>query len=121
MNSEEKRVLHGLYYYREMVGEQVPISSDEIVWLIRTKLPNTRNWRKQDGSLHGAEEKSENWLATSGATSGRAERPLVYLQQTGFIEYTKEHGAFRVSVTAKGADLARELNTGLPPLSRTLA
>lgn len=111
MNSEEKQVLHGLYYYREMVDEDFIVSSDEIVWLTRTKLPDTRNWRKEDGSLHKAEEKTENYLATIGATSATAERPLSYLQQTEFIDYTKEHGAFRVSVTAKGADLARELNT----------
>ncbi len=89
MNSEEKQVLHGLYYYREIVGEDFLVSSDEIVWLTRTKLPNTRNWRKQDGSLHGAQEKTENYLAAIGATSARAERPLSYLQQTDFIDYTK--------------------------------
>lgn len=117
MNSEEKQVLHGLYYYREIVGEDFLVSSDEIVWLTRTKLPNTRNWRKQDGSLHGAQEKTENYLAAIGATSARAERPLSYLQQTDFIDYTKEHGRLRVSVTAKGADLARELNTFLGRLN----
>lgn len=111
MNSEEKRVLHGLYYHREMVGEAIPFVSNEIVWLTRTKLPNTRNWRKQDGSLRSAEEKAANHLATVGATSARAERPLSYLQQSGFIDYTIQGGMFRISVTAKGADLARELDT----------
>lgn len=117
MNIEEKQILHGLYFVRRMVGEFIPISSGEIMWLTKAALPSGRTWKNKDGSLKTSEEAGEDYLARIGATSAAAERPLVYLHQMGYIEYEKQHGLFRIAVTARGADLARELDTHLGRLN----
>jgi len=111
MNKQEARIIHGLYFHREMVGESIPYSANEIAWLAQVKIPETRNWQKADGKLHSVENKSDDYLASVGATSAAAQRPLRYLHETGFIQYQTEHGQLRISVTAAGADIARELDT----------
>ncbi|MFC1685281.1 hypothetical protein ACFL0R_07435, partial [Pseudomonadota bacterium] len=64
-----------------------------------------------DGKLQSLENENDDYLATIGATSAAAERPLAYLQALGYITYKKENGIFRIAVTGLGADVARELAT----------
>ena len=68
------------------------------------------NWQK-DGKLQSLESKVDKHLASIGATSAAAARPLAYLQGHGYIKYEKELGWFLIEVTASGADIARELHT----------
>lgn len=68
------------------------------------------NWQK-DGKLQSLESEVDKHLASIGATSAAAARPLAYLQGQGYIKYEKELGWFRIEVTASGADTARELHT----------
>jgi len=113
MNKEEERILHGLYYHREIVGEELPFTAGEINWLINTPIPKGREWLSPDGKLKSMESKTDDYLASIGATSVAAGRPLAYLQTSGYITYKKDGGFFRIAVTGAGADLARELNTSL--------
>lgn len=113
MNSEEARVLHGLYFHREMIGEAMFYSAGEINWLAKTPLPHGRTWEGRDGKLQALESKADDYLASIGATSAASEKPLAYLQAVGYITYTKDSGGFRIKVTGRGADLARELDTTL--------
>lgn len=111
MNKEEKRILHGLYFHREMIGENMMFTASEINWLKNTSIPNGRKWKGEDGKLKSIEIPNENYLASIGATSAAAKRPLAYLQEKGYIIYKNEGQYFRIAVTATGADLARELNS----------
>jgi hypothetical protein len=111
MNKEEKRILHGLYYHREMIGEEMMFTASEINWLKKTPIPKGRKWKGEDGRLKSIEIPNENYLASISATSAAATRPLAYLQEKGYITYKKEAHYFRIAVTVAGADLARELNT----------
>lgn len=111
MNKQEAQIIHGLYFHREMVGETIPYSANEIAWLAQTKIPETRKWKKTDGKLHSMENKGDNYLASVGAISAAVQRPLRYLHETGLIQYQTEHGQLRISVTAAGADIARELDS----------
>jgi len=111
MNKQEAQILHGLYYHREIVGEENLYSASEINWLVHTPIPKGKEWQGPDGRLKTIETKTDNYLATIGATSAAAARPLAYLQACGYITYKKDGGGFRVAITGTGADLARELNT----------
>ena len=111
MNKEEEQILHGLYYHREIVGEELPFTAGEINWLINTPIPKGREWLGPDGKLKSTESNTDNYLASIGATSAAARRPLAYLHTSGYITYKSDGGFFRIAVTGAGADLARELNT----------
>ena len=47
---DEDRILHGLYYYRENIDEDVQVSSDELLWLAMHPLRDGEAWHK-DGKL----------------------------------------------------------------------
>ena len=111
MNKEEEKILHGLYFNREIVGEDVPYSPSEINWLIKSSIENGKKWRGKDGNLQSIYNESDNYLESIGATSAAAQRPLSYLQDAGYIIYKKDSNYFRIAVTGKGADIARELDT----------
>lgn len=111
MNKEEARILHGLYHHREIVGEELPYSAGETNWLANTPIPEGKLWLGDDGKLKSLETKSENYLASIGATSAAAGRPLAYLQAAGYITYKKDSNCFRIAVSGSGADLARELDS----------
>jgi hypothetical protein len=111
MNKEEAQILHGLYYHREIVGEELPYSAAELNWLVITPIPKGRSWAGEDGKLKSIETETDDYLSSIGATSAAAARPLAYLQASGYITYRKDSGFFRVAVTGSGADLARELDT----------
>jgi hypothetical protein len=111
MNIEEKKILYGLYYNREIVGEEVPYSPSEINWLIKFPLKKGKEWRGNDGKLQSIYNKNDNYLESISSTSAASERPLAYLQEAGYIRYKKDSNLFRIAVTGKGADIARDLDT----------
>jgi len=110
MNKEEARILHGLYYYREMIGEEMTYTANEIKWLAKNSICNGKSWAS-DGKLKSVEDKSEDYLASISATSAASARPLTYLKEAGYIFFRKDANVFRISVTGPGADLARQLHT----------
>ena len=110
MNSAEAKILHGLYFHRQMVGEEMIYSAEELNWLAHASFKEGRKWKGQDGKLHALESKGDDYLAKLGATSADAQRPIRYLEAAGYIAYSSA-GGFRISVTAKGADMARELDS----------
>jgi hypothetical protein len=117
MNKEEKRVLHGLYHLNQMVLHEVPLTADEIAWLIQTPIPKGRGWRGEDSKLNSVECEGVDYLTRITATCAAAERSLSYLQAAGYIDYKKEDRVFRVAVTGPGADVARELDSFLGRLN----
>lgn len=113
MNEAEERILHGLYFHREIIGEESPFTADEIGWLVNTPIPKGREWLGPDDKLKSLESKTDDYLASIAATSVAVERPLAYLRESGYIAYRKDGNVIYIAVTGSGADLARELNTFL--------
>lgn len=111
MTKQEAQVLHGLYFYRELVEEEMLYSATEINWLVQTPIPKTKEWRSENGAPKSIETQADNYLASIAATSAASSKPLAYLQAAGYISYKKDRGGFRVRVSGAGADLARELDT----------
>lgn len=110
MNKIEAQILHGIYFHREHVGEKMIYKANELNWLANTPIPKGKNWLDSDDKLKTLDDENEDYLASICATSATAEKPLAYLKASGYIEYTKDNGVFRISVTANGADVARKLD-----------
>lgn len=113
MNTEEKRILHGLYFHRQMIGEGMLYSADELAWLTRTPIPQGRNWSSEDGKLKVLREQGDDWWQEYATVTAQALRPLQYLHEAGYIrlERNRHDGGLRIAVTRQGADLARELDS----------
>lgn len=111
MNEEEKRILHGLYYDTEMVGERRLVSSGEILWLAASPLPQGRKWRNEKGGYKSLNNESDKHLAGIGLTSAASQRPIRYLSEQGYLTYQIKANLFDVAVTASGADIARKLDS----------
>ncbi|MDP1776178.1 MAG: hypothetical protein Q8K94_06125 [Moraxellaceae bacterium] len=112
MNKEEKQVLHGLYFYREMIGEEHSFTEGEIAWLIHTPLPRGRNWQDASGNLKTLSGKGD-WPEEYELAGIRVLRPLTYLNEAGYrvLERRPYAGDLHIAVTRKGADYARALNS----------
>lgn len=108
MNTEEAKILHGLYFHRRMIGEEITYSAEELRWLSHVSFGRGRQWQGSNGKLNTLPAEHDNYLASLGATSADSQRPISYLAASGYITYSKS-GGFRIAVTAKGADMAREL------------
>lgn len=111
MNRQEKRILHGLYFDREIVGERTHVTSGEILWLAEHSLAAGRNWRGADGRFKTANAVHDNYLARMAMTTAQAERPLTHLRSTGYVDYNKGAHFFNIEVTGAGANRARKLHT----------
>lgn len=112
MNTIEAKILHGLYYHREMVDEPMPYTAAELNWLAHASWKDGRNWQGPDGKLKASESEGDDYLAQIRATSATAQRPLRYLEASGYVNWNGT-GGLRIAVTAKGADVARELDSAL--------
>jgi len=93
-----------------MVGEAMSYHPSEIDWLAKATFREGRNWKRTDGRLQSAILEGDDYLADLSALGARVERPFRYLEAAGYISWP-EKNLLRVSVTVKGADIARELDT----------
>jgi hypothetical protein len=110
MNQQEKSLLHGLYYHREIVGDELPYDPAEIAWVLQQRIPRTRKWLA-DGKLQSIQGTGDDYLARLAAVDTASRRPLKYLHSRGLIHCRTDGGGLRITVTGDGADLARELDT----------
>lgn len=118
MNKEEERILHGLNFInRGTVGEEMLYEASEINWLIKSKLKDGNKWRGRDGKLQSIDDKSDDYLQSFHGTKYAVKRALAYLQDAGYIQYKFESPMFRIAITGKGVDLARELDTRIGKLN----
>ena len=51
MNKEEEKILHGLYYNREIVGEEMIYPADGIKWLGHAHIFKRRGSGNADGEI----------------------------------------------------------------------
>lgn len=111
MTSNEKRLLHRIYYLTEMVDSELLFKASELYWVLHASKSDSRSWRGVDGRLKKLEEGSSDWLASMVNTSHSVDKALSYLQSKGFISSKKENDMYRITVTGEGAEIARKLNS----------
>lgn len=112
MNRREKRILHGLFYARESVRERIDVNGNEIEWLAKHWCIVGRWWVKKDGTYRSIDPHADGGSVVRIFTHAQL-RHLKYLDDRGFITYEKtlSDSPLSISVTADGADVARQLHT----------
>jgi hypothetical protein len=109
--ADEDRVLHGLYFYRESIDEDIQLSGDELLWLAMHPLREGDAWHAHGElqSLYVAEFPAE---IRAKLITAKLELPLRYLQYRRLIKYSRRSdGMLVVAVTFAGADRAIKLHT----------
>jgi len=108
---DEDRILHGIYYYRESIDEEVPITGVQLLWLAMHPLREGDTWSK-DGQPQSVDTAAFPADIQSKLVTAKLELPLRYLQYRRLIKYTRgDDGTLFVAVTFAGADRAIRLHT----------
>jgi hypothetical protein len=108
---DEDRILHGIYYYRESIDEEMQVTGVQLLWLAMHPLRDGENWHK-DGHLQGVDTAVVPADIRSKLVTAKLELPLRYLQYRRLIKYTRFNDAtFSIAVTFAGADRAIRLHT----------
>jgi hypothetical protein len=109
--ADEDRILHGLYYYRESIDEDVQVSSEQLLWLAMHPLREGDAWHK-DGKLQSLDASAFPAEIRAKLITAKLELPLRYLQYRRLITYAKRSdGMLYAAVTFAGADRAIRLHT----------
>jgi hypothetical protein len=109
---DEDRILHGLYYYRENIDEDVQVSSEQLLWLAMHPLRDADVWHK-DGKLQSLDASEFPAEIRAKLITAKLELPLRYLQYRRLITYARRSdGMLYAAVTFAGADRAIRLHTG---------
>ncbi len=108
---DEDRILHGLYYYRESIDEDVQVSSEQLLWLAMHALREGETWSK-NGKLQHLDVGEFPEEIRSKLLTAKLELPLRYLQYRRLIKYARRSdGMLYAAVTFAGADRAIRLHT----------
>jgi hypothetical protein len=108
---DEDRILHGLYYHRENIDENLQVSTEQLLWLAMHPLREAEAWQK-NGKLQSVDVGEFPADIRAKLNTAKLELPLRYLQYRRLIAYTKRSdGLLYASVTFAGADRAIRLHT----------
>jgi hypothetical protein len=108
---DEDRILHGLYYYRESIDEDVQVSSEQLLWLAMHPLREGDAWN-QNGKLQRLDPSEFPEEIRGKLLTAKLELPLRYLQYRRLITYARRSdGMLYAAVTFAGADRAIRLHT----------
>jgi hypothetical protein len=108
---DEDRILHGLYYHRENIDEEVPLTGDQVLWLAMHPLREGESWNNE-GELQSVDTSAFPDEIRFKLVTAKLELPLRYLQYRRLIKYTRRDDAvLSVAVTFAGADRAIRLHT----------
>jgi hypothetical protein len=108
---DEDCILHGLYYYRENIDEDVQVSSEQLLWLAMHPLREGDLWYKE-GKLQSLDASEFPEEIRGKLLTAKLELPLRYLQYRRLITYARRSdGMLYAAVTFAGADRAIRLHT----------
>jgi hypothetical protein len=108
---DEDRILHGLYYHRENIDEDVTVTGEQVLWLAMHPLREGETWNRE-GQLQSVDTSAFPAEIQSKLVTAKLELPLRYLQYRRLIKYTRcDDATLSVAVTFAGADRAIRLHT----------
>ncbi len=108
---DEDRILHGLYYYRENIDENVQVTSEQLLWLAMHPMREGEAWNKE-GKLQSMDASEFPEEIRAKLITAKLELPLRYLQYRRLITYARRSdGMLYAAVTFAGADRAIRLHT----------
>jgi hypothetical protein len=109
--ADEDRILHGLYYHREAIDEDLQVTGEQILWLAMHPLQEGEAW-EQNGQLQSLDMEQFPAEIRAKLVAAKLELPLRYLQYRRLIKYVKQRDATNiVAVTFAGADRAIRLHS----------
>jgi hypothetical protein len=109
--ADEDRILHGLYYHREAIDEDIHVTGEQILWLAMHPLEEGPAWDR-DGQLQSLDVEQFPADIRTKLLAAKLELPLRYLQYRRLIKYAKQRDATNIlSVTFAGADRAIRLHS----------
>jgi hypothetical protein len=109
--ADEDRILHGLYYHREAIDEDLQVTGEQILWLAMHPLSEGAAW-EDDGQLQSLDMEQFPAEIRGKLIAAKLELPLRYLQYRRLIKYIKQRDATNiVAVTFAGADRAIRLHS----------
>lgn len=109
--NDEDRILHGLYYYRESIDEEVQVSGEQVLWLAMHPLREGEAWNKEDRP-QSVDATAFPADVQSKLVTAKLELPLRYLQYRRLIKYSgRSDATLSIAVTFAGADRAIRLHT----------
>jgi hypothetical protein len=109
--ADEDRILHGLYYHREAIDEDLQVTGEQILWLAMHPLQEGTAWER-DGQLQSLDVEQFPQEIRPKLIAAKLELPLRYLQYRRLIKYMKQRDATNiVAVTFAGADRAIRLHS----------
>ena len=108
---DEDRILHGLYYYRENIDEDVQVTKEQLLWLAMHPMREGEAWSKE-GKLQSMDATEFPEEIRSKLITAKLELPLRYLQYRRLITCARRSdGMLYAAVTFAGADRAIRLHT----------
>jgi hypothetical protein len=108
---DEDRILHGLYFHRESIDEDIQVSGEQILWLAMHPLHEGEAWER-DGQLQSVDTAEFPVELRGKLIAAKLELPLRYLQNRRLIRFVKNRDAtINVAVTFAGADRAIRLHS----------
>jgi hypothetical protein len=108
---DEDRILHGLYFHRERIDEDLQVSGEQILWLAMHTLREGEAWER-DGQLQSVDTTEFPQAIRDKLIAAKLELPLRYLQYRRLIKFVKNRDAtVTVSVSFAGADRAIRLHS----------
>jgi hypothetical protein len=108
---DEDRILHGLYYYRENIEEDVQVTIEQLLWLAMHPLREGDAWRRE-GKLQSLDASAFSDDIRAKLLTVKIELPLRYLQYRRLITFARRSdGTIYAAVTFAGADRAIRLHT----------
>jgi hypothetical protein len=108
---DEDRILHGLYYHRQSIDDEVKVTGAQLLWLTMHPLPEGEAWAA-DGKLQSVDASEFPSEIQLTLLTAKLELPLRYLQYRRLIRFTdRGDDEFSVAVTFAGADRAIRLHT----------
>jgi hypothetical protein len=109
--ADEDRILHGLFYHREAIDEDLQVPGEQILWLAMHPLQEAEAW-EEGGQLQSLDLEQFAPEIRSKLIAAKLELPLRYLQYRRLIKYVKQRDAtILVAVTFAGADRAIRLHS----------
>lgn len=111
--SDEDRILHGLFYFRESVDEEFSVTGEQILWLAAHSYAEGAGWAK-DGEPQSFDAAAVPADLRRKLALSKCDLPLRYLQYRRLIKYVPAgDDLVQVAVTFAGADRAMRLHTRL--------
>jgi hypothetical protein len=108
---DEDRILHGLFYHREAIDEDLQVTGEQILWLAMHPLREAEAW-EDGGQLQSLDLEQFPPEIRSKLIAAKLELPLRYLQYRRLIKYvTQRDATIVVAVTFAGADRAIRLHS----------